>query len=614
MPKKTNPNPDQLSLFNLEDYEQPKNTETNKPLNPSNKKNKKPKSSKTYQDARDNFTNKETPDYNIQKIENLEKVRPLTSLNTTNTVDDLLLPFTYEEIVSKIGENEFRLSELIVPVTEFEELILQVVMDITNAGYLLFLYGVSGVGKSSFISSLEFQTHIPIKEIVSIDASELTNDPTIKLKQLYNTLKEEALKFKNNNSNNDKKLCIVIDYLEHLKDEDENQVLAFFRDLSRLLRKHAILIIWPVTVRQDLETMQNFAKSYSSSMFHRRIPVIEFTGPPIDEYPNIAKKTIMLFNKGKSCYEFQLNDNDFEDLKKKYEEKPKDQHLIREYLKDVKICWEDRTDYISQIVKTVPKLTEVWFIFSYPEAEGVVARFAKQTPDIINEMWNADYKSLNAYINDNTQRQADWGRNSKRLTLALSSRILTTKIMYLPTNALVSCITAYAEDAKIPNLTKEKLIDKNEYNVLEYWFRKSSVKNTLQRTPLYSQLLGRPIKVGKRKSGTVEKGLMNAKKAFKKINEDISKSRISDRHFNKAFCLALQDVCKEQSNFSFSCEKEHPHLTNIRPDILVNTQEKLICLELCYTNDNTPGNLADYVLRKLNIYMKQLLPNDGITY
>ena len=355
--------------------------------------------------------------------------------------------------------------------------------------------------------------------------------------------------------------------------------------------------------------MRGFAQNFSSTMFHRRIPVMYFTGPPTAIYPSIAKKTIMFFNEGRDCYEFQLNDHDFEQLRNNYQQKPPERHLIRDYLKDVISLWEQRTDYISEIVKNVPKPTEVWFIFSYPEAEGVVARFAKQTPDIINEMWNADYRSLFAYISDHNQRKADW--TPKRLTLALSSRMLTTKIMFLPTNALVSCIAAYGKDANI-SITREDLLDKNKYRVLPHWFGKTLAQNTLKRTPLYLQLSDVSIKVGKRKSGKVEEGLENARKAFQKINEDIAQHKVSDQSFNKAICLTLQDIFRGQSNFSFKSEIPHPYLTNIRPDIVVDTNEKLVCLEFCYTNDNTPGNLANYVLRKLNQYMKQLEQNFGI--
>ncbi|MEG3438543.1 hypothetical protein V0288_15535 [Pannus brasiliensis CCIBt3594] len=538
--------------------------------------------------------------------------KEFSELNNKGKIEDLFLPFSYEEILSRVEKNDARLVDLIVPVTEFEEPIIQVAADISTAGYLLFLYGVSGVGKSTFISSLKIQKHIPIQEIISIDASELTpqSSSNLKLQLLREEIKKKSVEFFSENNKKEEKLCIVIDYLENLKDEEESQIKAFFRDLNALLRKYAILIIWPITVRQDLEDMRKFAQDYSSTMFHRRTPFIEFTGPPIDEYPNIAKKTIMFFNAGKTCYEFQLTDNDLEDLKIQYQQKPQDKHLIRDYLKDVKTFWEKRTNYLSRISKSIPKPTEVWFIFSYPEAEGVVARFAKQTPDIINEMWNADYKSLYAYINDNNQRKADW--SPKRLTLALSSRMLTTKIMYLPTNALVSCIAAYAKEAGIP-ITRDDFLDENQYKVPIHWFGKKKAIDTLKRTPLCLQLSNVSIPGGKRKSGTVEKGLNNARQAFQKINEDIyqHKNKISDHLFNKAVYLTLKDSL-ENKNFKFSCEERHPYLTTIQPDILVDTQKSLVCLEFCYTTDATPGKIAEYVLSKLNKYMKQLEHNFGI--
>ena len=578
-------------------------------------------------------TDKEDDDFSESQIyqENLNKRNNINLESQSHKTDNLFLPFTYEEILKEIGEKKARLPDLIVPVTKFEEQIIQVLADIRNAGYLLFLYGVSGVGKSTFISSLQFQKYIPIKEIVSINASELIQEDNsgLKLKELIKRIKEESIQFFSKNNKTNENLCIVIDYLENLKDEDKNHVRAFFRDLNGLLRKYEILIIWPVTEREDLENMQNFAESVSSTIFHRRIPIINFTGPPIDEYPNIAKKTILVFNEGQSCYNFQLNDHDFEELKTSYQQKPQEKHLIREYLKDVRGLWEKRTKHISKIVKSIPKPTEVWFIFSYPKAEDVVARFAKQTPDIIDEMWNADYKSLFAYIGNN-QREADW--KPQRLTLALSSRMLTTKIMYLPTNALVSCIAAYVKESKIP-ITREELIhfefEKDEkgnevkdeegnkkkigkYVVPEHWFGKKRAKDTLQTTPLYLQLLSITTRPGFRSSGAVPTALKNAKQAFEQFNEDISTKIISDQRFNHAICLALQNVLSDQPGFNVQHEKKHPNLENIRPDILVDTDKKLICLEFCYTNNNTPGYLANYVLTKLNKYMKQLEDNFGI--
>jgi hypothetical protein len=462
-------------------------------------------------------------DLNSNCIENPKLQNVLNRSQDAEETKKLVIPIKFEDIVKLIGTNMARMAELIVPVTEFEEKIIQVVNDIDLSGYLLFLYGTSGVGKSTFISSLEFRKHIPIQKIESIDARKLIiddNESITKLKKLFKRIDSISNKFFMENKNNDtNKLCIVIDYLESLDDEDDNQVKGFFRDLNGLLRQYPIIIIWPVTEKDDLQTMQGFAKSFSSTMFHRTIPFIDFTGPRIQEYPNIAKRTIQIFNR-KSCYDFQLTDNDFEDLKNKYENKPKEKHLIRDYLNDVISIWERKTDYLSKIVRSVPRPTEVWFIFCYPEAENTVAQFAKQSYDFIDEMWNAEFKALYTYISAHTQRKADW--SSDRLNLALNG-ILTTKIMYLPTNA-------------------------------------------------------------------------------------------SDQRFNKALYYALDEIfIQDKSNLELSCEKIHPFLPTIRPDILINVHNnKYICLEFCYTNDNTPGNMADYVLRKLNTYMKQLWMELGL--
>ncbi|MEB3883813.1 hypothetical protein [Lyngbya sp. CCY1209] len=605
--KKQNQDPDwiQLSLFDVLPGSSDNSLDS-----------KKPEISKTTSDQSQHRPGKqERVRIDQDDIANLETESiEIYTTNKKQIEQDLWLPETYEDIINKIGKDNARLSELILPLPKFEKEIVQVLADIGSAGYLLFLYGLSGVGKSTFISSLEWSKHIPIKQIVQIDASELTFTQQSKLNSLIKCIRNEAEKFFLENERDGDRLCIVIDYLENLDDEKENDISGFFRDLNGFLRKYGILIIWPITVKKDLEKMQKSAESFSSTMFHGRIPFVDFKGPALEEYPQIAKKTIMFFNNGKNCYEFQLTDNDLEELKKSYQSKAENKHLIRDYLKDVKRKWEERSNHISRINEKIPKPTEVWFIFCYPKAEDVVAQFARRisdTSDALSEMWNADYKALYAYISDHNQRKADWPAG--RLTLALSSPMLTTKIMYLPTNALISCIAAYAEKANVP-ITKEEFL--NSYKVKNHYCQPAAARTALSSTPLWLQLSGNKGPGGKRRSGSILAGLKNATPAFKKINEDISKKRISDQHFNRAVCLALKDLYSKQQKemgLDFKSEAIHPNLGNIRPDILISTNEKIICLELCYSNNNTPGNIADYVLRKLNTYMKQMEENFGLS-
>lgn len=517
---------------------------------------------------------------------------------------ELDLPLTYEETLSRVSNDIAKMAEFIVPVTKFEEQIVQVINDIKQSGYILFLYGISGVGKSTFVSSLEWRAHIPIRRIVNINASELNepDQPGLKLRRLYSKLNQVVREDKQTSSpKSQDKLCIIIDYLESLQEEQLADVRALFRDLNGLLRTSPVLIVWPVTEREDLEKMKQYASSFSSTLFHKRIPVMEFTGPPISEYPKIAKNTISFFNHGRTYHDFQLHDTDFEEIKEKYENKPLSQQIIRDYLKEIKLCWEDKTNYIEKIAKTVPKPTEIWFIVCYPEAEEVVSRFAKQTFDVVDETWNADYSQLSVYTRNN-KLEADW--TPQRLSLALNG-VFDTKIMYIPTNTLISCFAAYADDAKIPISRKEF----EDWGLPKHWMQKYPAKKSLATTPLYLKLAGEDPKKGKRKSGAVPEALEKAKPIFEKLNKEyISGPKGCDQAFNKALALALADIFSEKdSDLSFQSEKNHPWLQYIRPDILVDIpNKKCVCIEMHYTIRTAPNILAKYILGKLNQYMKQV--------
>lgn len=538
----------------------------------------------------------------------------LESNQSVNNNGDLRLPTTYEEISRYIVKGDLRLTELLVPVTRFEEQIIQVVTDIRTQGYLLFLLGVSGVGKSTFANSLNMQKHIPIEEVTLIDASEIENDE--KLSKLLDKIKSLSSVFFSSHKveENSRKPCIVIEYLENIDEEDAKRVKTFFRDLNAFLRKYPILIIWPVTNSSDLKNMKEQAKTFSSTMFHYKLPHIDFTGPDLDDYPKIAKKTIPFFNSGKSCYEFQITDHELEELKNVYEKKPQEMCLIRSYLQDVKSLWKDKSNTLEKIRASIPKPTEVWFIFSYKNAESVVGSFSKKIPDIPQEMWDATYQSLYAYITSSKRRQDDW--SSQELTFALNSPILTTKIMYLPTNALISCIAAYSAEVGLG------IRRRDEYHIPNAWFGKAAARKALVSTPLYLQLANKPITSGKRKSGKVAEGIDNAQEAFKKINRDISdksdksgkgskscSGQRSDQPFNRAFCLALADALKEDGLKDVEkiyAEGWHPYLETIKPDIVVEFPDKIVCIEMSYSTNDQPSYLADYVLRKLHRYMKRI--------
>jgi hypothetical protein len=206
MPKrKKSDNPDQLSLFSNDLFSESQKQSSKPDMCEQNSANEK----RNNNISQSEFSTEDNLEYDQSIISNLQ--------NNDKETLDLFLPFTYEDILEEIREisdKKSRLPDLIVPVTKFEGQIIQVLANMRNSGFLLFLYGVSGVGKSTFVSSLKFQTYIPIKEVVSIKANELEQEDNniSKFDELINQIKAKVSSFFLENTKSGDKLCIVIEH------------------------------------------------------------------------------------------------------------------------------------------------------------------------------------------------------------------------------------------------------------------------------------------------------------------------------------------------------------------------------------------------------------------
>jgi len=167
--------------------------------------------------------------------------------------------------------------------------------------------------------------------------------------------------------------------------------------------------------------------------------------------------------------------------------------------------------------------------------------------------------------------------------------------MYLTTNSYVSSIAAFTDDF---------IIDLKDKISQSRWLKPSAASEYISTTPVYRQLNQSPSPSGKRKSGPAARAREAAKPAFKEITEWASGSGL-DRHLNNAISQALERSLT--SDFSVAYEEEHPWIPNITSDVLIETPyEKIICIELYHTKRSQPNVAADYILRKLDIYMRQV--------
>lgn len=445
---------------------------------------------------------------------------------------------------------------------------------------------MSGTGKSTFVSSLRWRSHIVKRSLQSVDASLAI--PKGGLGELFNKI---SLVAKDAVDEKDKgPTIIVIDYLESISDFTEDEVKGFFRNLNGLLRKTPVLIVWPVTDGDEANEMIASANVISTTMFFQENEKIQFEGPSSDSFIDIAKRTISFLNSGKEPSEFGLTSDTFVEVKKQFDSLPQVQRTIRKYMQMVRKEWEVANEYIQRLKLTIPKPIEVWFVFSYPTAEAIVSQFSRKG-QTVDEAWTAFHDKLYEYI-PGSQRSSIW--NASRLQLALFGYV-KTRIMYLPTNALVSAVWSSCSEAKVVDAIEK-------FSPPAHWKNPGKAKGFLSTTPMVKQILGEKFQVGFRKGGPAAKAIETAKPIFSELNRLITKGGVSDTVYNKAIAECILRLTPNK----VEVQKNHPWLTKIVPDITVDMPEKTVSIEFHHTDDDAPHKIADYVLSKLNTYMNQI--------
>lgn len=385
------------------------------------------------------------------------------------TQKQLLLPSSYEDIVSEIGHGKQtrQMMEFIVPVTDTEEKIVDLCSRIRNAGKLSFIVGRPGIGKSTFLESLKWRPHIKISNQAEFNAQDFIGSSKLDhLIRLLNDKKQEATSKKDVGP-----FCVVINYLESLSGIDEEHIKGFFRDLNGILRRAPFLILWPITQHEDAEKMLLYSDNVSGTLFHKGAEIINFYGPPKGEFCNIATRTIEVINDC-SMADFNLNTNDLEDVFQSFSSLPTVEQTIRNYLDSVYSCWDTKSQYFENIRRKLPKPNEVWFIFPYKEAEDRVKQFARQSEHSENQ-WVAIHEKLYEYIRRNDQKKATW--TSQRLQLAINGA-LKTRILFISTNSLMMAIHSYCENNKVQDCLSTFDLNRN-------WGLKHKAQETMLRTP-----------------------------------------------------------------------------------------------------------------------------------
>lgn len=508
----------------------------------------------------------------------------------------LQLPETFEQSRAALDPASAtyatKLAQFVQPVEDTETEVVDLLSRmLVGTGRAVLLLGTTGSGKSTFIQSLTWRKHLGLARLVSIDCSDLSERN--KLPELATRLQATADQARKSIG----VTAISIDYLESLGGTSDEEKRAFFQTLNGLLRKSPILVVWPVTKIEDANSMIAEAKSVSGTVFDSRVPILNFRGPKSQVFPSIVRNTISVFNEAKMLQDFLLTDAELDKIRDDLVADKEVESTIRNYIQRVQIHWAEKSGQLKNITAKLPKPNEVWCVFCHPTAEDIVSMFATKGGQA-SSAWIAYHAKLWEYV-PGTQREARW-KNPTRLQYAIGGA-LVTRILHLSPQSLVSICMAYSTDSKL---------DPVRTAGPKEWNDKSKAKDYVGTSALYRQLTGNAPPRGKTKGGPAAAARLAATNPFEVLNKIVAGSG-NDRYVNHAIAACLKE--KLPSDFNIVSEQAHPWIPGMTPDIRIDAPDgRQICLEFCYTNNQKPGAVADYVLDKLSIYMDQLEQYVGV--
>ncbi|RZK64197.1 MAG: hypothetical protein EOO85_30095 [Pedobacter sp.] len=143
--------------------------------------------------------------------------------------------------------------DFVQPVEDAERDLAEVLGFMESSGRLMFLFGRPGLGKSTFVQSLTWRTQLLVSHLEQFDASKYPIGEA--LDQALSAIRGLALVATKKADLGT--VVLVINYLENLDGVPVDTVRGFFRTVNGLLRNNRILIIWPVTSRNDVNKMMS---------------------------------------------------------------------------------------------------------------------------------------------------------------------------------------------------------------------------------------------------------------------------------------------------------------------------------------------------------------------
>ena len=461
---------------------------------------------------------------------------------------NLLVPDRYDILKRKAAG---QLGEIIHPVNNALAHIDSIYRDMTAScrGSFLIFRGDSGTGKSTFLHTIGI-----FREGVETITASKSDD----LNEIFNSLKTTQHSLR----------IVILEGREALTDVSKQELEKAIHIINSFVRTEAgenTIVAWPAN-RDDLaERLSELALELGSeALIGTGSPVYHFDGPDKSSFLSIADSTISILNEGASVHDLGISD---EQIKKLHDEST----TIGRFLAKIREELLKNQNHLQTLI--AKEKCRVWtVVLAGNDPEADVDGLTRGT------LHAADIDRMMSVTNANVVEEL------KRIPekIGILGTYLDARIIQIKTIAALSIIRDYADETLQKKMKDAGMSISKTKDAIER-LNGTALANSFNNLPIQARTVG-----NKPGSNTIS--------SFEKLAMIASSN---DVILNKCFGRALVD---SGIITSFEVEKDIGKGLSRRTDILAQTKNGPVRLEMMWRKKTGRAEIANYVLTKLFNY------------
>jgi len=496
-----------------------------------------------------------------------------------------------------------------VPARDFLEHLIGLSQD---EGYVWVVFGASGSGKSAFFHTLEHQTDGAVKvHVIDGNSIDLT-DQTLFSSYLTSVIfrhKEETT--------TTTPLVIVLEERETTMSTEERSAIC--QALRNVLRSpkygQYVIFVLPVTEANQGTLFLEQVRNTGVSVPLGQNQIYTFQGPPHIEHVDILANQFIVFN-DKDIKEYGLYRPDLQKF-------VSSQQSIGQYIRVIREELVKQNNNFQRTIKSHnyrPFTVIICFVNPLP---------GYRTEPTIKALTINAFNRIRTSEILRTQSQKAQRWQGKHQALANVIEALDVRIVEITPQIVTRLLYAYGGEKSLgKNYTStvrtmiEDYLAKEKIDYHAHKSIRSGLIKQLSATNLVKIIAGEetepystPRYLNKKDLTEDENERKNREHVEIAVSRLVCESSGANQHeLHTMFALAIEDVLKNSINSGVTDfkavypeawltlpDKHNNSEKKIRPDIVVEMQDKLYLLEFCWRSDEhfTYADIASYVLRKI---------------